>query len=66
MTVARWLSGKNSPAKAGDTGDLGPIPWSERSPGGGNGNPLMYSFPGSSMDRGAWYTTVSGVTKSQT
>ena len=45
---------KNSPAKTGDTGDLGPIPWSERSPGGGNGNPLMYSFSGSSMDRGAW------------
>ena len=33
---------KNSPAKAGDTRDLGLIPGSGRSPGGGNGNPLQY------------------------
>jgi len=31
---------KNPPANAGD---LGSIPGSERSPGGGNGNPLQYS-----------------------
>ena len=31
----------NSPANAGNSGL---IPESERSPGGGNGNPLQYSF----------------------
>ena len=34
---------KNLPANAGGTRDLGSIPGSERSPGGGNGNPLQYS-----------------------
>ena len=28
---------KNPPASAGDTGDAGSIPWSGKSPGGGNG-----------------------------
>ena len=31
---------KNLPASAGDTGDPGSIPGSERSPGVGNGNPF--------------------------
>ena len=31
------------PASANDTGDLGSIPGSGRSPGGGNGSPLQYS-----------------------
>ena len=31
-----------------------------------NGNPLQYSCPENSMDRGAWWATVHGVTKSQT
>ena len=34
---------KNPPANAGDTRDMGSIPGSERSPGGGHGNPLQYS-----------------------
>ena len=33
----------NTPANAGDSGDLGLMPGSGRSPGGGNGNPLQYS-----------------------
>ena len=40
------------------------IPRSGRSPGGGNGNPLQYSCLENSMDRGAWWATVHGVTKS--
>ena len=36
-----------------------------RSPGGGHGNPLQYSRLGNPMDRGAWWTTVHGVTQSQ-
>ena len=57
---------KNPPANAGDTGDVGSIPGSGRSPGGGNGNPLRYSCLENSMDRGAWRATVHGVPKSET
>ena len=39
---------KSLPAKAGDARDTGIIPGSERSHGGGNGNPLQYSLPGES------------------
>ena len=35
-------------------------------PGGGNGSPLQYSCLENSMDRGAWWVTVHGVTKSCT
>ena len=38
--LPQWLSGKESASSAGDIGDMGPIPGSERSPGGGNGHPL--------------------------
>ena len=38
----------------------------EDSPGGGYGNSLQYSCPEDPMDRGAWWATVHGVTKSQT
>ena len=57
---------KNPPANAGDTGDADWIPASGRSPGIGNGNPLQYSCLENPMDRGAWWATVHGVTKSQT
>ena len=57
---------KNSLASAGGAGDPGSIPGSGRSPGGGNGNPLQYSCLENSMDRGAWWAAVQGVTKSQT
>lgn len=35
---------KNSPA--GDTGDVGLIPVSKKSPGGGDGNPITVFLPG--------------------
>ena len=57
---------KNLPAHAGDTGDVGLIPGSGRSPGGGNGNPLQYSCLENPMDRGAWWAIVHGVAKSWT
>ena len=47
----------------GDARDVGLIPGWERSPGEGNGNPLIV-LPENSMDRGAWRTTVHGVAKS--
>ena len=37
-----------------------------RSPGGGHGNPLLYSCLENPMDRGAWQDTAYEVTKSQT
>ena len=44
-----------------NSGDPGWIPGSGRSPGEGNGNPLLYSCLENSMDRGAWWATVHGV-----
>ena len=93
---------KKLPANVGDIRDMGSIPGSGRSPGGGHGN--LSSLPGgsdgkesacnvadlvlilgwedplekgmathstilaweNSTDRGAWWTTVYGVTKSWT
>ena len=57
---------KNPPANAGDIRDVGSIPGSGRSPGGGYGNPPQYSCLENPMDRGPWRATVHGVTKSQT
>ena len=57
---------KNLPANAGDIRNTASIPGSGRSPAEGHGNPLQYSCLENSMDRGAWRTTVHGVTKSWT
>ena len=46
--------------------DMGSIPRSGRSPGGGHGNPLHYSCLENPMDRGVWQATVHRVTKSRT
>ena len=51
---------KNPPVNARD---LGLIPGSGRSPGGGNGNPFQYFCLGNSKDRGAGRATVHGVAK---
>ena len=56
---------KNLLADAGDIRDVGSIPGSGRSPGGGDGNPLQYSCLENPMDR-AWQATVHRVAKSQT
>ena len=57
---------KNSPTNVGEVRDLGLIPGSGRSPGGGHGNPLQYSCLENFMDRGAWQSTVHGIANSQT
>ena len=46
-----------------NAGDSGSVPASGRPPGEGNGNPLQYSCLENPKDRGAWETTVHGVTK---
>ena len=59
-----WCSdGKESTCSAGNPGS---IPGSRRSRGERNGNLLQYPCLENPMDRGAWWTTVHGVTKSQT
>ena len=55
--------GKNPPANAGE---IDSIPGSGRSSGGRNGNPLQYSCLENPVDRGAWWATVHGVSKSGT
>ena len=55
-------AGKESTCNAGD---LGLMPGLGRSPGGGHGNPLLYSCLGNPMDSGAWWATIHGVKKSQ-
>ena len=57
-----WLSSEKSPA---NTGDVGSISGSERSPGEENGKPLSYSCLGSPMDRGAWWATVHAKRQTQ-
>ena len=60
------LGVKNLPANVGDIRDVGSIPRWRLSPREGHGNPLQYSCLESHMGRGAWWTTVHGVTKSWT
>ena len=57
---------KNLPANAGNIRDVGSIPGSGRSPGGGNGNPLQYSCQEKTMDRGGCLATVHGIAKGWT
>ena len=52
--------GKESACSAGDPGS---IPGLGRSPGEGNGNPLQYACLENPMGRGAWWSTVHGVTR---
>ena len=56
---------KNLPANAGDAGDMGLIPGSGRSPGGGHGNPGQYSCLENPMDRRVWQAAVPRVAKSE-
>ena len=55
---------KNSPANAGDVRNTISIPGLGRSPGGGHGDALHYSYLENPMDRGAWGVTVHRVTES--
>ena len=52
--------GSDGKGPACNAGDAVLIPGSRRSPGEGNGTPE------NSLDRGAWWAAVHGVTKSQT
>ena len=58
--------GSDCEEPAFSVGDLGSIPGSRRSPGGGNGNPPQCSCLENPMDGGAWRATVHWVAKSWT
>ena len=49
--VPQWLNNKESAWNSGDAGDVGSIPGSGRSIGGGQGNPLQYSCLENPMDK---------------
>ena len=58
-----WFPGdSNSKKFTCSVGDLDLTPQSGRSPGEGTGDLLQYSCLENSMDRGAWWATVHGVT----
>ena len=56
---------KNPPANAGVVRDVGLIHGPGGFPGGGHGNPLLYSCLENLMDRGAWWATVHIMAESE-
>ena len=58
--------GSYSKESACNAGDQGSSPGSGRLPGEGNGNSLQNSCLDNPMERGAWWATVHGVSKSWT
>ena len=61
-----FLGGSDSKGYACTSGDRGSIPGLGRCPGEWSGYPLQYSCLENPMDRGAFWATVHGVTKSRT
>ena len=66
LPTGGFPSGSDGQQSACHVGDLGSIPRLGISPGKGNGYPLQYSCLENSRDRGDWWATAHGVTKSQT
>ena len=66
MNKLPYPGDSNGKEPACNAGDPGSIPGWERSPGEGNGNPLQYSCLENSMNRGACWAVVHGVTESDT
>ena len=63
--VKGFPGGSDSKESAYNAGDMGLIPGSERSPGGG-GQPTPIFLLENPMDRGAWWATVHRLAKSWT
>ena len=71
LDVTEWitltlLGGSDGKESACNAGDLGLVSELKRCPEEGNGYPLQYACLENPMDRGAWWVTVHGVTKSWT
>ena len=58
-----FSGGSDRKKSACNAGNPGSVPGSVRFPGEGSGTPLQYSRLENSMDRGAWWAIVHGVTK---
>jgi len=65
MPLVVFPGGSDGKESACNVGDPGSTPGLGRSLGEGHGNPLQYSCLENSKDRGAWWATVHGVTKSR-
>ena len=57
---------KEPASNAGGVRDAGSFPGLGRSPGGGRGNPLQYSYLEIPVDRGGWQATVHRFAQIQT
>ena len=66
MYISAFPDSSVGKESACNTGDPGSIPGLGRSPGEGKDSLFQYSFLENSMDRGTWWATVHGVTKSGT
>ena len=71
MYISIWASQvalvvSNLPASEGDIREMGPIPGSGRSHGGGYGSLFQYYCLENPMVRGAWWATVHRATESDT
>ena len=58
--------GSDNKESTWNVGDLDSVPGLGRSPGGGHGNRLQYSYLGNPMHKGACRSTVCGAQKGQT
>ena len=63
FTSGQEMGGSDRKESVCNAEDLSSTPGLGNSPGEGNGNPLQYSWLENSMDRGAWWATVHGVSK---
>ena len=54
VSILGFPGSSDGKENACNAGDLGLITGLGRSPKGGHGNPLQYSYLENSMDRGAW------------
>ena len=66
MILMGFLGGLDDKESSCNAGDPGSTPGLGRSPGKGNVYPLQHSCLVNSMNRGAWWATVHGVSKSRT
>ena len=64
--ILGFPGGSGGKESACNSGDPGLIPGLGKSHAGGRGNPLQYSCLENSVDKGACWATVHGVTKSWT
>ena len=63
LTLKGFSGGSGGKESSCSAREPGSIPGLRKYPGEGNGYPLQYSFLKNSMDSGAWWATVHGITE---